>query len=167
VNKAAYLIKKLKLSPHNDEGGYFTETYRSPHQLPSPALPDNYRHARSLATAIYYLLAAGTFSRMHRLPGDEIFHFYSGDPVEMLLLHPSGDGHVHLMGSDIERGRTPQLVVPAGTWQGARLLAGGDYALMGTTMSPGFDYADFEAADGGRLCRDYPEFSELITALTR
>ncbi len=167
MNKAKYLIETLNLSPHHDEGGYFTETYRSPHRLTAAALPANYHHARSLATAIYYLLTKGTFSRMHRLPGDEIFHFYHGDPVEMLLLHPKEGGRVHLMGSDIERGQTPQLVVPAGTWQGARLLGDGDYALMGTTMSPGFDHDDFEVGEGICLGRDYPEFSSIIGALTR
>jgi uncharacterized protein len=160
------LIAKLDLIPHREEGGYFKETYRSGYSLASAQLPGTYTGARSLSTAIYYLLTADTCSRMHRLPGDEIFHFYGGDPVEMLLLKPDGSGEVKIIGGDVLSGQSPQVLVPGGTWQGAHLRHGGEYALMGTTMAPGFDQADFESGSCEQLSRDYPDFTALIGTLT-
>src|SRR3954465_9562713 len=136
-----YLIRQLNLKRLPREGGYFAETYRSSIEIPqntsgTPA-------SRNLGTAIYYLLTPDTFSAMHKLPGDEIFHFYLGDPVEMLQLHPDGTGKLIMVGSDLETAMRPQVLVPGGVWQGSRLLKGGKFALMGTTMSPGFDFADY------------------------
>src|SRR5581483_11176343 len=96
------------------------------------------------ATAIYYLLTPDTVSAMHRLATDEIFHFYLGDPVEMLQLRPDGSHRVAILGPDLDAGQRPQIVVPRGVWQGARLVPGGRFALLGTTVAPGFDYADYE-----------------------
>ena len=119
------LRRILGLVPHPVEGGYFTETYRSADQIPAAALPAGYAAARAASTAIYYLLTPDTFSAMHRLASDEIFHFYLGDPVEMLHLHPDGTHRIVVIGPDLEAGQRPQLVVPRHTWQGARLLPGG------------------------------------------
>src|SRR6185369_1787456 len=116
--------------------------------------------------AIYYLLTPDTFSALHRLPADELFHFYSGDPVEMLQLAPDGSGRVVLIGNDLEAGQRPQVVVPRGTWQGCRLLAGGKVALLGTTVAPGFEFSHYEGGVRMELSAGYPDFSELITALT-
>ena len=161
-------IKKiLKLEKHPVEGGYFFETYKSCHTIAGSHLPSGYGGVRPLATAIYYMLIPGTFSEIHRLKGDEIFHFYSGSPVEMLELFPGGSGKKIIIGTDIEQGEIPQVVVPAGVWQGTRLLPGGAYALMGTTMAPGFDYADYQAGKRQELIHQYPQFDELITLLTR
>src|SRR3984957_17424150 len=142
----------LHLDPHPIEGGFFIRTYQSPHKIPQDALPPGYQPGaqagsethRLVGTAIYYLLTPETFSAMHRLPGDEIFHFYLGDPVEMLQLPPDGSGETIILGHDFARGMRPQHVVPGGVWQGSGLIPGGEYALLGTTMSPGFDYADYE-----------------------
>lgn len=166
MEKVRRIINELGLTPHPDEGGYFKETYRSGYSLNPEQLPDAYNGTRSLATAIYYLLTADTCSRMHRLPGDEIFHFYGGDPVEMLLLKPDGGGEMKVLGGDVLSGHPPQLLVPGGTWQGAHLRSGGEYALLGTTMSPGFDRADFESGSCEQLCREYPAYSDSIEALT-
>jgi len=157
----------LKLTPQQKEGGYFAETYRSPHQLPKDVLLDSYGGERSLATAIYYLLTPDTFSEIHRLPADEIFHFYLGDPVEMLQLLPDGSGNVITLGSDILNGMYPQIIVRKGVWQGARLLPGGKFALLGTTMSPGFEFADYESGKRDVLLELYPQFRDLISILTR
>jgi predicted cupin superfamily sugar epimerase len=157
----------LKLEPHPIEGGHFVQTYLSELQIPGRALPSAYSSDRAMATAIYYLLTPETLSRMHRLPGDEIFHFYLGDPVEMLQLRPNGTGEVIVLGPDIASGMRLQHVVPGGVWQGAGLRAGGSYALLGTTMSPGFDYNDYETGRREPLCAQYPQFSQQITALTR
>lgn len=157
----------LHLEPLAMEGGYYAETYRAAEAIPAEALPARYGGRRSLGTAIYYLLTPDTCSAMHRLAGDELWHFYLGDPLEMLQLHPDGSGQVILLGSDLLRGQRPQVVVPAGTWQGTRLLPGGAFALVGTTMAPGFEFGDYEPGQREVLVQAYPCFRELIMARTR
>jgi len=157
----------LKLEPLSTEGGYFAETYQSALRIPKASLPASYPGDRAAGNAIYYLLTPDTFSALHRLPGDEIFHFYLGDPVEMLQLHPGGSGEVVLLGQDIAAGMHPQHVVPGGVWQGSRLRAGGSYALLGTTMSPGFDYEDYETGSRQSLTQLYPAHAAMIASLTR
>ena len=155
------VIRLLDLKPLTIEGGFFRETYRSPDLIDLP----RYSSQRSLATAIYYLITPETFSRMHRVPGEEIFHFYLGDPVEMLQLDPDGTGEIITMGQHLAAGMKLQHIVPGGWWQGARLKAGGRFALMGTTMSPGFAYEDYAAGTPDELVRKWPAFAPLITEL--
>src|SRR5579885_3223127 len=155
---------RLGLKPHPVEGGFFVETYRSAEEIPSESLPSRYGGSRSFGTAIYYLITPDTFSALHRLPTDEIFHFYLGDPVEMLQLHPDGSGRTVQLGPEIERDQKPQVIVPQGVWQGSRLVAGGRFALLGCTMAPGFDFADYEAGNRTGLIARYPTFSEWIVA---
>lgn len=164
---ADQIIALLNLTPHPKEGGYFIETYRSSETIPEKTLPSRYKGIRSFATAIYYLLTPETFSAMHRLQSDEIFHFYLGDPVEMLQLWPDGSGRLVILGSDILRGVQPQVVVPRGVWQGARLRSGGRFALLGTTVSPGFEFADYKSGQRDELTVSYRQFREWITALTK
>jgi predicted cupin superfamily sugar epimerase len=161
-------IKRLlKLEPHPEEGGYFIETYRSDESVPADALPDRYGADRACGSAIYYLLTPETFSAMHRLRSDEVFHFYLGDPVEMLHLWPDGSGQVITMGPDVLGGMRLQVIVPRGVWQGTRLLPGGRFALLGTTVAPAFEYADYEPGEREVLVEAYPEFREWVIALTR
>ena len=108
----------------------------------------------------------GACSRLHRLSSDEIFHFYLGDPVTMLFLHPGGGSEEIALGQDIEQGSLLQVTVPRGTWQGSFLQPGGRFALLGNTVAPGFDYADYEAGDRNALTGRYPERKELIARLT-
>jgi hypothetical protein len=157
----------LHLKPHPEEGGYFIETYRSSETISEKALPSRYKGRRFFGTAIYYLLTTQTFSALHRLRSDEIFHFYSGDPVEMLQLWSDGSGRVVILGSDILNGMQPQVVVPRGVWQGARLLKNGKFALLGATVSPGFEFADYESGRRDELVKSYPEFRGLIIALSK
>jgi predicted cupin superfamily sugar epimerase len=164
---AEELRQLLQLEPLTIEGGYFRETYRSATQIPGSALPTAYTGPRAFSTCIYYLLTPDTFSALHRLPGEEIFHFYRGDPVEMLELHSKGRGEFITLGSDLRAGMRPQHIVPGNVWQGARLKAGGLFALMGTTVAPGFDYADYEAANREELLRQFPTFADAIRSLTR
>ena len=155
--KADEIIKRLKLTPHQSEGGYYVETYRSAE-----------RHGdRSLATAIYYLLTPKTFSAIHRVKSDETWHFYLGDPVELLMFHPNGPAVLHTIGTDLAGGQRPQVTVPKGSWQGARLVRGGAFALLGTTCAPGFDFDDFKAGRRAALTADYPAFAQMIKDLTR
>ena len=139
------LKKTLGLTPLPREGGFFAETYRSAESLPKEYLAGQYQEERSLATAIYFLLTRDSFSALHRLASDEIWHFYLGDPVEMLQLGDRG-GHTVTLGSDLDRGMQPQAAVLRGVWQGARLIPGGHFALLGATVFPGFEFADFELA---------------------
>jgi uncharacterized protein len=157
----------LKLQPLPVEGGYFAETYRSKFTLSQRSLPPGCSGERALSTGIYYMLTPDTFSAIHRLKGDEVYHFYLGDPAEMLILKPDGTGETLLMGQDIVSGMRLQHVVPGGAWQGSRLVPGGKFALLGTTMAPGFDLADFELGSRGELTARFPAYAELIAALTR
>ena len=158
----------LGLTPHPREGGWFVQTYAAAETVvPSAFADDRYRGPRRTSTAIYYLLEPETFSEMHRLRSDEIFHFYAGDPVEMLQLHPDGSGQTIVIGNDLSQGQRPQVVVKRSVWQGSRLAAGGRWALLGCTVSPGFEYEDYDSAGRDELSAKWPEFSELLAALTR
>jgi predicted cupin superfamily sugar epimerase len=165
---AARVIELLDLRRLPEEGGFYAETYRGS-ALPVGALPVRYGGQRPTATAIYYLVTPTDFSALHRLPGDELFHFYLGDPVERLHLLPDGSGRVVVIGPDLETGQRPQVLAPGGVWQGTRLLPGGAYgfALLGTTMAPGFDFADYEGGRRDELIAAYPRFRGMIEALTR
>ena len=151
----------LRLEPLPQEGGFFRETYRSVERVRSAAGDE-----RAASTAIYYLLSPGTFSALHRLPGDEVFHFYLGDTIEMFQLHPGGSSETVLIGSDLAEGAHPQVVVSGGVWQGCRLCEGGRFALLGTTMSPGFDRRDFELGDRATLIAAFPADRERIIEFT-
>jgi len=151
----------LKLQPHPVEGGHFRRTYTSELTVVAP------QGARAAGTAIYYLLETGTFSEMHVLQSDEIFHFYLGDPVEMLQLLPDGSSAVVRLGPDLRNGEQVQLVVPAGVWQGTRLIGAGRVALLGCTVTPGFDFADYRNASFEELAKSWPEQRERIRGLTR
>jgi predicted cupin superfamily sugar epimerase len=165
--KADDIIKKLGLKPHPTEGGYFLETYRSGDIIKKDALRGRYKVDKSAGTAIYYLLTSDSHSAMHRLKTDEIFHFYLGDPVTILLLYPDGSSKLITMGQKISNLEQMQAVIPRDTWIGAFLNEGGEYALMGTTMAPGFDYEDFELGKTDELIKQYPDREELIRRLTK
>jgi uncharacterized protein len=151
----------LDLAPHPVEGGFFRRTYTSGATVDLP------RGVRAQSTAIYYLLDAGTFSEMHILDSDEMFHFYLGDPVEMLQLLPDGGSAVLTLGQDLEAGQKVQMLVPAGVWQGTRLVEGGEMALLGCTVTPGFDFADYRGGSYAELAAKWPKEAEMIRKLTR
>jgi hypothetical protein len=155
------LKQLLGLEPHPIEGGYFRRTYTSPGSV------ELARGTRAQGTAIYYLLEPGTFSEMHVLTSDEIFHFYLGDPVEMLQLHPDGRSALFVLGQDLSAGQNVQLVVPAGVWQGTRLIGNGKMALLGCTVTPGFDFTDYRNASSDELIAKWPQEAERIRKLTR
>lgn len=164
---ADQVIERLQLVPLTIEGGYFRETYRAPLQLRADSLPSTYGGDRNASTAIYYLLTPDTFSAIHIVKSDEAFHFYAGDPVEMLQLRPDVSSRIVIIGNDLAAGHEPQHIVPAGVWQGCRLVPGGNWALLGCTVAPGFDYADFQLGDRQTLTALHPEHACLIDALTK
>ena len=151
----------LRLEPHPVEGGWYRRTYTS---AATVALE---RGARAQGTAIYYLLEEGTFSEMHMLRSDEMFHFYLGDPAEMLLLASDGASRVVTLGSDLAAGQQVQWMVPAGTWQGCGLVQGGKMALLGCTVTPGFDFADYTSGSRAELAAGWPAEAARIRELTR
>jgi len=163
---AEKLIKMFDMKLLPEEGGYYAETHRSDHTVSASSLPEQYESDRSLSTAIYYLLTPDTKSMLHRLPTDEIFHFYLGDPVLMLQLFPDGTSKTIFIGQDLNGGHYVQVLVPKGVWQGSYLLEGGRFALMGTTMAPGFDFADNEIGDREELIKICPSQQDLIKRLT-
>lgn len=163
------LIQYLNLELLPVEGGYFRQTYQSAEVIPRQGLPARYHSEKAFSTAIYYLLSSDpdSFSALHRLPTDEMYHFYLGDPVEMLLLHPDGRSQRVVLGSDVLNGQAVQFVVLRDVWQGSRLVPGGRFALLGTTMAPGFGPDDFVAGDRSALIRHYPDCADFIRSLTR
>lgn len=161
------VINLLRLEPLPVEGGYFRQTYLATDSVVQAALPTRYVNDKRFSSAIYYLLQGNDFSALHKLKTDEVYHFYLGDPVEMLLLYPDGTSGVLVLGQDLEAGQVVQAVVPRGVWQGSHLLKGGQWALLGTTMAPAFEVSDFELGERDALSRQYPEWGELIGALTR
>jgi predicted cupin superfamily sugar epimerase len=158
---AADAIRLLNLQPHPVEGGHFRETHRTAATLSTAG------GARPVGTAIYYLLTGDAVSELHRLPGDEVYHFYAGDPLETLHLRPDGSSEVFTVGGDLLALQVPQLVVPGGVWQGSRRVNGQHgFTLIGATMAPGFDYADYETGDRATLAARWPGHAALIEALT-
>jgi predicted cupin superfamily sugar epimerase len=167
---ALEVITALGLQPHPIEGGFFRETYRSSGVIPSQFLPPGYHDGRdrSIGTAIYYLLTRDTFSELHRILTEEVFHFYLGGPVRMLQILLNGKALEIIIGNDIRAGQQPQVIVPAGVWQGSRLEPGEhDFALLGATVTPGFDYADYEQGQRADLIARFPDQAERIKELTR
>lgn len=160
------VIKKLDLKPLPGEGGYYRESYRSP--LRSELKGEGgLSVSRSAGTAIYYLITPEEFSALHRLHFDEIFHFYAGDPVEMLQIDSNFDHRLIEISTNLLNGAQPQIVVPAGSWQGTRLKSGGKWALLGTTMTPGFEFSDFELASLESFATRLPDIEDLLRKFIR
>ncbi|MBN2356341.1 cupin domain-containing protein [candidate division KSB1 bacterium] len=158
------IIKRLNLQTLPLEGGYYRETYRAKEIIASESLPERYSQAKHFATAIYYLHTPETRSLLHKLPTDEIYHFYLGDPVELLLLYPDGTSELIILGPHMDLGEQVQVVIPRDTWQGSMLKKGGRFALIGTTMAPAFDRSDFTGGDES-LIQKYADRKEMITKL--
>lgn len=155
------LVRRLRLEPH-PEGGFYRETFRAPLVVPGP----DHGTPRHASTAIYFLLPAGTFSALHRVRSDEVWHHYDGDPVALHLIAGDGAHSVVRLGRDLAAGEAPQAVVPASTWQAAEPL-GSRFALCGCTVAPGFDFADFELARREDLAARFPAHAELVARLSR
>jgi len=160
------LITGLDLQPH-PEGGWYKEMYRSPERIPADALPARYTSGRSLGTSIYYLLGKDDFSAFHRIQSDELWYFLKGDPLELLVLMPDGKLRQFVLGLDKPDEICCQLSIPARHWFAARLMDGGHYALVGTAVVPGFDFADFEMGEAEMLVKEFPDHAGLIRQLCR
>ncbi|HRE92469.1 MAG TPA: cupin domain-containing protein [Myxococcota bacterium] len=161
------LVERLGLQPH-PEGGFYRELYRAPLVLPKTALPDAFGGDRSAATAIYFLLTADTFSALHRIAADELWVFLGGDPLEVVVLDEKGSLEVMRLGPvrPMEV-NAPFAVVPGGRTFGARVAAGGHWALVSCVVAPGFDFADFELCSRDALVARFPGHAALIGSMTR
>lgn len=162
--KIQQIIEFYQLLPH-PEGGYYKETYRSLEYIPANSLPERFIGKRNFSTAIYFLLEENSFSAFHRIQSDECWHFYSGDAVDIHVLHHSGKYELIKLGSNIEMGEQYQAIVPAGAWFASK--TNGHFSLVGCTVSPGFDFADFELAKASELTEHFPDQSALIQHFCR
>ncbi len=158
-------IAALSLTPHR-EGGHFRETWRSSERLSRAALPERFDGERSLGTAIYFLLGRGEVSLLHRLRAAEVWHLHDGGPLVLHRFAPNGGYTPAILGLDIAAGQAPQQVVQEGSWFGAELGEGAEFALIGCSVCPGFDYEDFELAERAAMLTRHPEHAALITRLT-
>lgn len=160
---AASLIRRLKLRRH-PEGGYYRETYRAKES--AKGLPRRFAGSRCFSTAIYFLLRGKDVSRLHRLQSDELWHFYAGGALSIHVITPAGKHQLVKLGNNLKRGEAFQAAIPAGCWFGAALNKRRAYSLVGCTVAPGFDFADFEPADRRRLLAQYPQHAKIIRSLT-
>ena len=162
------VVRLLALVPH-PEGGFYRETYRAAELLPQAALPRGFGGARAVSTAIYFLVPQGSFSALHRIASDEVWHHYAGAPLEVIAIFPDGRREDVRLGCALKEGERPQAVVPAGAWFGSRLALGstGDWSLVGCTVAPSFEFADFEMGNRAELLRHFPQHEAIVRELTR
>jgi len=159
-------IDHLHLEPH-PEGGHYRQTYRAGLILEEAALPKGFRGVRPASTAIYFLLQGRDFSAFHRLRSDEMWHFYAGEGLIVHIIDDAGQYSTLLLGSDPENGEVFQAVVKAGSWFASELRNPNSYALVGCTVAPGFDFADFQLAVREELTQLFPQYRDVISKLTR
>ncbi len=162
---AKYWIDKLKLSRH-PEGGYFREIYRSNEFINKKNLPERYSSFRSFSTSIYFLLESSEFSAFHRLKSDEVWHFYEGSPIMIFMIFRSGEFREYILGNNPEKNQVFQALIPKGCWFAAKVIKPDSFSLIGCTVSPGFDFEDFEMGRFEILSKLFPQHSQLIRQLT-
>lgn len=163
---AQQVIEKLGLVPLPEEGGYYRLFYKDPAIVKREALGEH-GGDRHYSTSIYYLVTPEEFSGLHAVKSTELFHFYAGDPVEMLQINSSGELKQFVLGPDIFKGQSPQVSVDPYVWQGTRLLPGGKWALLGCTVAPGFEFEDFLIHTRDEFIEMFPQHIEVITPFTR
>ena len=163
---AEYWIEKLKMTKH-PEGGFFVETYKCNESIKEEHLPSRFKGDRSFATGIYFLITHKDFSSLHKIAADEIWHFYAGSPLTVFAF--KGDDYLEItLGNNFENNEVFQAVIPHGYWFGSRLKTNTEgFALVGCTVAPGFDFADFELGKKEKLIQEYPKHTKLIQSLTR
>lgn len=161
------LINHYHLLPH-PEGGFYKQTYIASEQILKSALPERFDGNRPFSTAIYFLLPFGNFSAFHRIKSDEVWHFYEGCALNIHVIHPNGHYECLKLGRNMNNGESYQLVVPANAWFASEPVGAlGSFALVGCTVAPGFDFADFELADAAILVAQFPNHAQLIKRLSR
>ena len=160
------IVAHYQMLPH-PEGGYYKETYRSAEWIPQHGLPNRFEGNRYFGTAIYFLLDQGNFSAFHRIKSDETWHFYAGQALEIFVLQDNGELQIIQLGNQIQQGETFQATVPAGAWFASRPGPHTSFSLVGCTVAPGFDFADFELAKAEELVKLFPQHASMIRELCR
>ena len=160
------LVDKYSLQPH-PEGGWYKQTYKSTESVAAAALPERFGGDRPFSTAIYFLLEQGNFSAFHRIKSDECWHFYAGDRLQVYVIQQDGTLKIISLGQAIENDELFQYVVPANCWFASRPAPGSTFSFVGCTVSPGFDFADFELANADVLSKEYPQHAAIIRELCR
>jgi predicted cupin superfamily sugar epimerase len=166
MNDAERWIETLQLSRH-PEGGWFREVYRAEETIPHQSLPSRFTGDRHYSTAIYFLLNETDFSALHRIKQDELWHFYAGTSLTIHMIDPAGDYSTVTLGKDVQAGEDLLAVVKAGWLFGATVDDPSFYALVGCTVAPGFDFADFEMPSRAQLLEQFPQHGHIIEKLTR
>jgi predicted cupin superfamily sugar epimerase len=164
-NRAFTLINSLKMEPHR-EGGYYCRSYESKISIKRDSLPKGFAGDRPISSAIYFLLEEDQFSSFHRIKSDEIWHFYEGSSLRLSIISPSGVLTHRTLGSNIENGEEFQIVVPADSWFGAQICDKNSYSFFGCTVSPGFNFDDFELGRRENLLKLFPDHAGIIKSLT-
>lgn len=162
---ANQIIELLDLQEH-PEGGYFKETYRSEGVIPNSALESKFVGDRNQSTGIYFLLTSEKFSAFHKINQDEMWHFYKGTSLKLHTISSEGNYSFIIIGNDLERGEVPQHTVKGGDWFAAEVITENSYTLVGCTVAPGFDFADFVLPSAEELIKEFPQHSEIIHRLT-
>ncbi len=160
------IVRTLEMNPH-PEGGFYKETYRSKGIIPENILGSSFSGKRNYCTAIYFLLTSDNFSAFHKIKQDEIWHYYQGSSLYVHVIDHNGKYKRYEVGINLDEGALPQLVVPAGYWFASSVKDANSYSLVGCTVSPGFDFEDFELAERKSLVQEYPKYTEVITQFTR
>lgn len=166
MDRIQELVEQLELTEH-PEGGFYKETYRSEGTIPQGELGKYFSGDRNYSTGIYFLLTSGNFSAFHRIKQDEMWHFYEGDPLIIHMIDEKGSYSSQVIGLDLSNGQVPQFVVPKDVWFASEVLDKGTYSLVGCTVSPGFDFEDFELADRETLSNKFPDHKNIIERMTR
>lgn len=166
MTEAKKIAEKLNLLPH-PEGGFYKETYRSSGIISEENLGSGFDGSRNYSTCIYFLLTSEAFSAFHRIKQDEFWHYYKGSPIRLHIISENGIYNQIIIGNDLEQNEIPQYVVKANDWFAAEVINENSYSLLGCTVSPGFDFRDFELAERAKLLAQFTEHKDLITALTR
>jgi len=166
MTRTRQLIQQYKLQPH-PEGGWYSQTYKSDEQISAESLPKRFGANRAFSTAIYFLLEQGNFSAFHRIKSDECWHFYAGGPLLIFIIEQNGRLKIISLGNDFEKGQSFQCVVPANCWFASRPAPESEFCFVGCTVSPGFEFEDFELAKAAELSAFYPQHIETIKELCR
>jgi len=161
IHSAQYWIDKLQLIKHS-EGGYYREVYRSTEFVHKKNLPERYSSFRSFSSSIYFLLESAEFSAFHRLKSDEIWHFYEGSAVAVLMITPKGEFRKIVIGRNADLNEVYQAVIPKGFWFAAHVKDAASFSLVGCTVAPGFDFEDFEMWKKDELIKLFPQHISII-----
>ncbi|MEZ4689701.1 MAG: cupin domain-containing protein [Ignavibacteria bacterium] len=165
MKSSIYWIEKFGMDVH-PEGGYFKESYRAGEIIKSGHLPERFKGDRNFSTSIYYMLKEDQYSKLHRIKSDEMWHFYDGSGLDIYEIDGDGILTVHKLGLDLEEGQTPQVLIKAGNWFGARVNKPDSFCLAGCTVSPGFDFEDFQLGSRDELIKQFPDHKKIIEQLT-